>query len=280
MLSRKWMAGAVFALALLFLDLPALAKDKTAESLWTVGPMAIDGLAEEWSGATFLAQDSAGADLAFRNDADYLYALLVVKDKQHLSSFNATGIFVFFNTEGKKNKDRKLHFYVKMATAQELIQALEKSGQILTDEKKAELLSRKSYILYNCELVEGKKVFPIDPALTSQPWPPIFKAHMDGERTVFEFRFPLSRENQASGIGASPGGNLKVGFEWGGLTEQMKARRLEGMRATSERNPNADAPKDYVDRGPQTQTNISSQMRSAPPKKFSFWLDLKLAGAQ
>jgi hypothetical protein len=280
MLSQKWMAGAVFTLALLFLALPAFSKDKTAESLWTAAPPAIDGLAEEWSGATFLTVERAGADLAFRNDAEHIYALLIIKDKQHLSSFDATGIFVFLNAEGNKNKDRKLRFYRKAATAQELIQALEKSGQILTEEKKAELLSRKSYVLYQCELVEGKNAVPVEIASSSQTWPPMFKAHADGERTVFEFRFPLSCENQASGIGAVPGGNLKVGFEWGGLTEQMKARRLQGMMAASERNPNVDAPNDYVDRGPRTQTDISAEMKKAPPKQFSFWLDLRLAKAE
>ena len=282
MLSRKWIAGIVFSLILLFLALPAFSKDKTAESLWAATPPDVDGLAEEWSGATFLIEESAAADLAFRNDADYLYTLLVVKDKQHLSSFDATGIFVFLNAEGKKNKDRKLHFYQKIATAQELIQALEKSGQILTEEKKAELLSRKNYIFYRCELVEGTKVLPVEAMSSSQPWPPMFKTHADGERTVFEFRFPLSRENQASGIGAVPGGNLKVGFEWGGLTEQMKARRLAGMMAASDagQRPTPPVSDGSAERGLRTETDISAEMKKAPPKQFSFWLDLKLAKAE
>ena len=282
MLNRKWVAGTVFSLTLLFLALPAFSKDKTAESLWAATPPAVDGLAEEWSGATFLTEESAGADLAFRNDAEHLYVLLIIKDTLHLSSFDATGIFVLLNAEGKKNKDRKLHFYKKVATAQELIQALEKSGQILTDEKKAELLSRKNYILYQCELVEGTKVLPVEAMSSSQLWPPMFKAHADGERTVFEFRFPLSRENQASGIGAVPGGILKVGFEWGGLTEQMKARRLAGMMAASEasQRPTPPSSDGSADRGPRTQTDISAEMRKAPPQQFSFWLDLKLAKAE
>ncbi len=280
MLNGKWVAGTVFSLILLFLALPAFSKDKTAESLWAATPPDVDGLAEEWSGATFLTEESAAADLAFRNDADYLYALLVVKDKQHLSSFDGTGIFVFLNAEGNKNKDRKLHFYKQIATAQELIQALEKSGQVLTEEKKAELLSRKSYIFYRCELVEGTKVLPVEAASSSQPWPPMFKAQADGERTVFEFRFPLSRENQASGIGAVPGGNLKVGFEWGGLTEQMKARRLAKMMAGSEDRPTPPVSDGSAERRLRTETDISAEMRKAPPKQFSFWLDLKLAKAE
>ena len=284
MLSQKWVAGTVFSLVLLFLALPAFSKDKTAESLWAATQPTIDGLAEEWSGATFLTEENAGADLAFRNDADFLYALLVVKDKQHLSSLDLTGISVFLNAEGKKNKDRKLHFYKKVATAQELIQVLEKSGQILTEEKKAELFSRKGYILYQCELVEGKKVVPVETASSSQPWPPMFKAHADGERTVFEFRFPLSRENQASGIGVSSGGNLKIGLEWGGLTEEMKARRLVRTASAAERGAQSEAQPESHDLSPRAREgmggagSIANSSRGTP-KIYSFWLDVKLATA-
>jgi hypothetical protein len=280
MIDRKCLYGIAAWLALLILALPGFSQDKASESLWTKTPLTIDASAEDWSGQPLLADEDTGTELAFRNDADYLYLLLTVKDKEHLSTFDFTGMSVYFNTEGKKNKDRQLRFFKKMAKAEELIQALEKSGQTLSDEKKAELLSKKNYILYQCELIEGKKVSPVEALPGAQLLPPMFKVHTGGEKAFFKFRIPLDREKQAAGIGATPGGNLKVGFEWGGLTEQMKARRLAGMVAASEERPNPPQPSGYVDRGSQTHTDISSEMRKSSPKKYSFWLDVKLAKAE
>lgn len=279
MIDRKCLYGIAVWLALLILTLPGFSKDKAAESLWTKTPMTIDASAEDWSGQPLLADEGTGTELAFRNDADYLYLLLTVKDKGHLSTFDFTGMSVYFNTEGKKNKDRQLRFFKKIAKAEELIQTLEKSGQTLSDEQKAELLSKKSYILYQCELIEGKKVSPVEALPAAELLPPMFKVHSGGEKAYFEFRIPLDRAKQAAGIGATSGGNLKVGFEWGGLTEEMKARRLKGMMAGSESpgyNPPAEG--EYVDRGIRTQTDI--EMTKTPPKKYSFWLDVKLAKAE
>jgi hypothetical protein len=279
MIDRKCLYGITVWLALLILTLPGFSKDKAAESLWTKTLMTIDASAEDWSGQALLADEGTGTELAFRNDADYLYLLLTVKDKEHLSTFDFTGMSVYFNTEGKKNKDRQLRFFRKMAKAEELIQALEKSGQTLSDEQKAELLSKKSYILYQCELIEGKKVSPVEALPAAQLPPPMFKVHTAGEKAFFEFRIPLDREKQAAGIGATPGGNLKVGFEWGGLTEQMKARRLKGMMAESESMGfSPPQPSEYAGRGLQTQTDID--MSKTSPKKYSFWLDVKLAKAE
>jgi hypothetical protein len=216
--------------------------------------------------------------LAFRNDAQSLYLLLTIKDKAHLSSFDLTGIFVYFSGEGKKNKDRRLHFYKKIASAQELVLAMEKSGQTLSEEKKAELLSRQNYILYQCEWMVGSEVVPVVAAPSAQSLPPMFKSHAAEERTVMEFRLPLSQEGQAWGLGVSPGGTMKIGLSWGGLTEQMKAQRMARQMAAAQRGDQPPQPSaNDTPRAQQAQTDISSEMRKAPPKEYSFWLDVKLA---
>jgi hypothetical protein len=276
----KWLYRIAGWLAFLVLALPGFSKDKAAESTWAQIPVAVDASVEEWSGQPLLSDEGTGTELAFRNDADYLYVLLTIKDREHLSTFDFTGMSVYFNTEGKKNKDRQLRFLKKVVKAEELVQILEKSGQQLSAEKSEELLSKKNYVLYQCELIEGKKVTPVEALPAGQLLPPMFKVHSGGEKTFFEFRVPLDREKQAAGIGAAPGGNIKVGFEWGGLTEEMKARRLKGMMAESDSSGfNPPQPTEYVDRGGiQTQTNI--EMRKSSPKKYSFWLDVTLAKAE
>jgi len=281
MLRPKGLRGIVFAMALVLLALPAFPKEKAAESQWTATPVVIDGLAEEWGQATFLTEEGAGADVAFRNDADYLYMVLLIKDKAHLSSFDLTGIFIYFSGEGKKNKDRRLHFYKQVVSAQELIQAMERSGQTLTDERKAELLSRPNYILYQGEWIKGVEVVPVEISASSPFLPPLFKSHTEEEKTVVEFRLPLSKETQAWGLGVSPGGMLKIGLTWGGLTEKMKAERLAQMMAASQRGdqPNPPSTED-TPRAQQAQTNISREVKKAPPKEYSFWLDVKLAKAE
>ncbi|OGD11112.1 MAG: hypothetical protein A2Y86_07195 [Candidatus Aminicenantes bacterium RBG_13_62_12] len=258
--------------------------DKTVESLWLSGPAAIDGSAEEWSGEPLLADESAGAQVAFRNDADNLYLLLVIADRAHLSTLEATGATIFFNAAGKKTKDRGLRFFKKAATAEELIETLEKSGQVLSEEQKAEFRSRQRYLLFECEYLEkNKRILALGPP-GSPLLAPAFKSLTAGEKTVIEFRLPLDRATQAWGIGAAPGGAMKLGVEWGGMTEEMKARRLARTVSTEEREAQSAAQTQSHDSGRAREFSSGGESLSGTgrgtPKKYSLWFDVKLAARE
>ncbi|MGB8953577.1 MAG: hypothetical protein WCC06_13045 [Candidatus Aminicenantales bacterium] len=264
------------------LPVPGFAKEKPAPSTWASLPVAIDASEEEWSEDSLIPEDSAGVDLAFRNDVHNLYLLFIIKDKTFLSTLEATGITIYFNPEGKKKKDRGLRFFKRIATADESILALERYGQTLSEEQKKEIKSKPNYVLYDCELIEKENVSAVEVPQGSPSPPPVFKYVRKGESTVFEFRIPLSREDQPSGIGAAPGGLFKIGFEWGGLTKDMQTSRLakaylEADRI-AQRELRSGAGETESGRTDLTRTS-QSQRQSTRPKKYSFWLDVKLASS-
>ncbi len=78
---------------------------------------------------------------------------------------------------------------------------------------------------------------------------------------------------QTSGVEIEPGKRVKVGFEWGGMTEEMKkeAKRrsaaLERTRSTSS---------DPTDNRAGAGSSVPMGVLSGP-KKYSFWVDVQLA---
>ncbi len=283
MKGKKILSYIPILLAVFVLFHPGFSEKKLVQSTWTSLPAAIDASEEEWSGEALISEESAGADYAFRNDANNLYILFIIKDKNYLSTLEATGITIYCNAEGKQKKDRGIRFFKRQATPDELILALERQGQVLSEEQKEEIKSRPSYLLYDCELIKKNKVSPIEIPPGFEYEPPTFKHAKKGEMTVFEFRIPLSQENQAAGIGVEPGGSFKIGFEWGGLTKEMQAARLARVAAASERGVESETASENHARGSRSESSStgasSSGISRTGPKKYSFWLDVKLASS-
>lgn len=172
-------------------------------------------------------------------------------------------------------------------SAEELIATMEKQGTPLTPEKKQEMRAAKMYNLYAADAVD-KKGAVVAPASSAAVEPPSFHAGKQEASVVYEFRVPLaSREIHPAGVGSEPGRDIKVGFEWGGLTEEMRKRMTRwGGGAT-------DADASYIpmetsiaggdendglrDRG-EGGSPFAGRLRG--PKKHSFWVDVKLAQDQ
>ena len=57
-----------------------------------------------------------------------------------------------------------------------------------------------------------------------------FKVMNQQNVLIFEFAIPLARvAESAPGVGVEPGKTFKIGFEWGGMTKQMKEDQLRRM---------------------------------------------------
>jgi hypothetical protein len=268
-----WVLLILAAAALL--AVPAFPKDPVIDSAWAAAPVRIDGLSQEWQDVPKLTDKDSKAEYAFLNDGQNLYVLFVFKTPEAASTIEATGLKVFFSAEGRKSKDLGVRFVKKTVTADALIASLEKQGETLSEARKAELRQKKEYTLFEAEVINPKKVpAPSDPAVKSDP--PAFHAlHAQGQGLVYELRLPLGRTNEPGGLGAAPGQTIKLGFDWGGLTAEMKRAMmaptgLSGARTTAGdnlANPRNDEARDS-----------GAVLRHDPrAKQHGFWLDLKLA---
>lgn len=270
----------VFAAAL-----PAAAKDRAVVSAWAETAVMIDGQNMDWAGTSLQTSESLGIDYAFKNDGSNLFVLFIFNDPRSLSSIEATGMTLYISPEMKKSTDRGLRFLKKTVTPQELVALLEKEGQILSEEGKRGILSRESYAIFECHLINKKGVIIAENVGRMTPNPPSFNLAKKENSVIYEFRVPLARtEAQPAGIGGEPGMSLKVGFFWGGLTAEMKKAVAKqsgydggqaGMNASSFDIVTEDIGLEGADSASSFGSRMAQLQRMM--KKHEFWVDVLLA---
>ena len=274
-MTRTAMGALLVLTAAAVLAVPAFPKDAVVGSAWTATPVKIDGQGQEWQAIPKLTDKDSKAEYALVNDGQNLYVFLAFKTPEAASTIEATGLKIFYGAVDKKSKDRGVHFLKKSVTADGLIANLEKQGETLTDARKAEIRQKKEYILFEADVINPKKVpAPTDPAVKTEP--PVFHSvRAQGQGLVYECRIPLNRTNQPGGLGVEAGGTVKIGFEWGGLTPEMKRSMmapsgLSGARTSTTdnlANPRNDEARDVG-------ANLSHDPKL---REHAFWIDVKLA---
>ncbi len=255
----------------------APAKEGPVASAWAHTPVQVDGSARDWAGRPTIPYKDAGMEYAVSNDGANLYALVVFKDRNGMSTLELTGLTVYFNAAGKKSKDLGIRFFRKRVPADELIAEMEKSGQVLSDQRKAEIRTRPAYPVFAAEVVNKKKLAaPVDPAFRSLP--PGWRSAVEDNALVYEVRIPLSRTNQPGGVGADPGAAIKLGFEWGGATDETRQAML-AQRAEAESRAQQGAAEMRVrdTSGEGEGGDFGEVAYQRGPKKYTVWTDVVLA---
>jgi hypothetical protein len=251
--------------------------DNIVKSKWTAQPPTIDGLDDDWEEDEMAFEKKVQVNYAVRNDAQSMYVLFVFNDPKYLSSINATGITLYYNTEGKKKKDHAYHFVKKKVTGEELLSYFKERGEVLTEQQMQSIEPTNTYSIYMTERT-GKKDEEISAAA---PIPgvlnPGFKISKKGDAFIYEFRVPLLRsETSPRGMGVEPGHSLKIGFEWGGMTEALMKRLSAQSGATGVSSEGR--AQNVPGRGGATGAPGSTSKRM--PKKHSLWIDINLAQNQ
>jgi hypothetical protein len=258
----------------------AFPAEKIVQSQWATAPIRIDASNQEWQDAAMLVDKGSKAEYSLRNDAQFLYILFVFKSLPALSTYEVSGMKVYYGLAGKKDKSTGFRFVKKSMTADELIANIEKGGEVLTEDKKAEIRKQKGYMTY-----DG---VPVDPGKAAeQPGPQVepatFRDKLSPQVSVIEFRIPLARLVD-NGAAAAPGASIKLGFEWGGMTAEMRSAYMARMAASGSEARGSGG----GDLGSQLGGGYEGSeggggggaMGGRPDprtRKHSFWIDVKLA---
>jgi len=277
----------VLGLSLLSLVMgSAQAKETQATSRWAMFPPKLDGLNDDWQGETTNFEKSVSVEYAFRNDDRNLYILFMFKELKFLSSIDATGITIYTSTSGKKNKDLGVRFLKKVVTADELIARMESRGTTLPEEKKQEIDKDRKYTLFEADVINKKGEIVSVADASPEVERPAFRLMRQGRLVIYEFRVPLAaRTLHLGGIGATPGQVVKVGFEWGGMTREMREAMAAQLGAEGARARAMDSGwgetgiREGESEGMGGSSPSLTRMRGGP-KKYSFWVDVKLARAE
>lgn len=269
----------LFFFFIISLSLNGFAKKETIASTWVTSPLTMDGSNDEWSDDVLNFEKKVDANYAFRNDGENLYVLFIFNDPKYLSTINATGMTLWFNTEGKKKKNYGLTFIKSQVSADAFISILEQQKGILSEEEKNNIRANPRYFLHNIKIVGKESKAAFQRADIEESNLALFRSMRQQNMVMYEFAVPLKRvTEQAHGIGIEPGKVVKIGFEWGGLTEEMKKTRAERHRV-----PGTDPMRrgESADSWAKRATGYSQDSRTAQTsKQYSFWVDVQLAKGQ
>jgi len=277
---KKMINSLLLCSVILALCAPGISKDKdvVVESTWAATPVNIDGSINEWQGDALTLFKKTKVDYAFRNDSENLYVLFIFKNpRKFMSTINETGMTIWLNTEGENQKKYGIRFQIKTVTADNYISILERMGMSVPEEKKKEIRKKPTYPVFHNEVIDKQgDASLIEPTTSGPVW------NFGGKKELtYEFRIPLRRgEGQPVGIGTEPGKSIKVGFEWGGLTDEMKkqrlARQIEGGTA-GRAGSGTDLTGERRVSGSGTGSSGLGSFSRIRAKKYSFWTDVKLA---
>ncbi len=264
----------LLSLVILAVCFAGFSKEKAVESMWVGSSLSIDGLDDDWAGDTLNFEKKFEVDYAFRNDADNLYVLFIFKDPVYQSTIKDTGMTLWINTEGKKKKKYGIHFNIRRVTAEGLISILEKKGP-LPEAEKNNIRSKPFYFFYQGDVKNKKGKILTPTALGGELAVPLFGVQAKQKMIVYELVMSLRiLEKLSAKHKMEPGKTVKVGFEWGGLTERMKAQRMKRLEQSTVRDSDRKARSSQAQRADES----SGEARlSKGPKKYSFWVDVELA---
>ena len=268
----------LLSLIVLAVCLAGFSKEKTIACMWRASPLSIDGVDDDWAGDSLSFEKKFEVDYAFQNDAENLYVLFIFKDPLFLSTIKDTGMTVWINTEGKKKKKYGITFKMRKVSAEDIISLLEKQRGPLPEAEKNNIRSKPYYTFYQGDVRDKKGNILTPTALGGELPVPIFKSQPKQKMMVYEFVMPLRiLENLSTKHKMEPGKTAKIGFEWGGLTERMKAQRMARLEQAATRESERRA-KDVREGEVQRTGGSSGDARlSKGPKKYSFWVDVELA---
>ncbi len=278
MRNRIFAGTLLLSLLILAICIAGFSEEKAVESMWVGSSLSIDGLDDDWVGDTINFEKKFEVDYAFRNDADNLYVLFIFKDPVYQSTIKDTGMTLWINTEGKKKKKYGIHFKTRRVTADSVISILEKQKGPLPETEKNNIRSKPFYFFYQSDVKDKKGKILTPTALGGELAVPLFRAKAKQKMMVYEFVMSLRiLEKLSAKHKMEPGKTVKIGFEWGGLTERMKVQRMARLEQSLAREAERKA-RDPSEGEAQRAGGSSGDARlSIGPKKYSFWVDVELA---
>jgi len=265
-----------FFCILAFISCIGFSETKEILSTWPAAPLKINGSNEEWGKEAIYFEKKIKVNYAFQNDENNLYILFKFSDPTYLSSIEKTGMTIWLDTEKMKKKDYGITFIKKAVPTETLLSLLEQKRGAIPEEDKAQMRKKPYHFIYYTQVI-NKNASSSELAENKESPRALFMSASAKEEVVYEFLIPLkSAQDFASNGGIKPGQIIKVGFEWGGLTEEMKMGRIRKIQEMAEKKsgPDARIEEDYR-RERVLDTDFNKP--SSTPKKYTLWVDVRLA---
>lgn len=200
-------------------------KGQEVECAWMPNPIAVDGQRNDWKNMPFTHFEDEDVVLGLSNDNDNLYVFFSFKNAQWAKMIQMSGISLWFDEKGKKNKNWGLRYRggPKMPDRPDR-----------TDDRQREMPDDMKDKFQQNPMEKGAPFAIISKArdqeyivdTSGSDGPAVSSAVTNGIYT-YEFRIPIRvSNNDLYEFSAAPGQVVGIGAEWGGMPEGMS--RPEG----------------------------------------------------
>lgn len=237
-------------------SLNSFAKEELVKSQWLHSAVNIDGALEDWKESGLYLDKKVMTECALRNNNETLFILFALKDRKYFSTIQSSGLTIWFNSDGKKKKNDGIKFFKKMISADDYITELEQQKGPLSEEDKKKILENPAYVFHQAEFLTKKKKDPSQEEKNEEARLAVFRTGNQKGVMVYEMAIPLNLfpDSVRSSI-------MKVGFEWGGMTDEYR-KRLRDKRAQSQSRFG--------------ENQITGKSGGTPPK-YLRWVDVELS---
>jgi hypothetical protein len=256
-----------------------IADENFVDSLWAQSPMRIDGFTLDWADTPVHRERQIKTEYAFMNDDENLYILLTLHDLGYVNQIRLTGLTIWLNKGNSKAKEMGVRFLTRMITADEMIKMLEKSEHGISDSQKEAIRKKGPYITNQGSWIDKKlKGIKVTGQVESLK-PPIYRASVSSNSVTYEMRIPLGIKELWGEGEKDLSQILKVGFEWGGSSKEMKEALMRQRAELSSQASSSETEFRTRDSGGDTAQvagDMNLPFKRFPPKR-SFWVNVVLS---
>lgn len=213
----------LFAVAAGFLVILGCRSD-TIQNQWANHEITIDGKNSDWAGIAHYTLEDQRIVMGLTNDENNLYLKFTTSDERMARRVQMMGVTVWLNKEGKKKKDYGICYTGSrelmanrlpgMAPPDRNPGRMDETVRRMPERRRENLPGPgKIIVIEGSEKQERDEIAPEGPAAGS--------AFEDSE-FCYEFKIPLP-------IPVKSGKKIKMGLEWGGMSQQDRSARQQGI---------------------------------------------------
>ncbi|MEW5925372.1 MAG: hypothetical protein AB1746_15430 [Candidatus Zixiibacteriota bacterium] len=200
-------------------------KGQEVECAWMANPTVIDGQRNDWKDMPFTYFEDEDVVLGLSNDNDNLYVFFSFKNAQWARMIQMSGITLWFDGKGKKNKNWGLRYRggPKMPERQDKTDdRMRDMPDDMMDKSRQNPMENGAPFAIISKTRDQEYIIDT----SGSDGPAVSSAVTNGIYT-YEFRIPIRVSgNELYNFSAAPGQIVGIGSEWGGMPEGMS--RPEG----------------------------------------------------
>ena len=225
-MNNRMLSTLMSLFTLIAINFIAGCKSQEAPCSWADKPMQVDGKMADWTGLPTTYFEDEGAVFGLSNDDNNLFIQIRFKDMKWVRTIKMSGLSLWFDNKGKKNKDIGIKFHGAPSCLDMSKLREGESGEDKSDANRERMGKMMPKMEDRLVFIDTKGLIETTIPFDGSRGPAV---HTDTSMGfyLYEFSIPLGESNiNAYGMNAQPGQKISIGAEWGDMGD-MKNKMNE-----------------------------------------------------